>query len=57
MSSPVTSLDRIEITYGKFDSFIISPKQIKEFIDNLIILNPNIKFKNKKIEFLSYTDD
>lgn len=48
LSSPATSLDRIEITYGKFDSVIISPKQKKEFINNLIILNPNIEVKYKK---------
>lgn len=48
ISSPATSLDRLEITYGKFDSVIISPKQKKEFINDLKIVNPNIEVKFKK---------
>lgn len=48
LSSPATSIDRLEITYGKYDSVIISPKQKKEFIDNIILINPNIEVKFKK---------
>lgn len=49
LSSPATSLDRLEINYGKFDTVIISPKRKKEFIENITTLNPNVevKFKNK----------
>jgi len=49
-SSPATSLDRLEITYGKFDSILISPKQKTEFINDIKRLNPNIeiKLKNKQ---------
>lgn len=49
LSSPATSLDRLEIKYGKFDTVIISPKKKKEFIENITTLNPNIevKFRNK----------
>jgi hypothetical protein len=49
LSSPATSLDRLEIIYGKFDSVIISPKHKSEFINDIKKLNPNveIKYKNK----------
>lgn len=49
-SSPATSLDRLEITYGKFDSIIISPKQKMEFINYITTLNPDVEvnFKKKK---------
>ncbi|MCF8272312.1 MAG: PH domain-containing protein [Flavobacteriaceae bacterium] len=50
LSSPATSLDRLEISYGKFDSVIISPKQKLEFINDIKRLNPNVEvnFKKKK---------
>lgn len=47
ISSPATSLDRLEISYGKFDSILISPKQKKEFIEQLISINPTIEVKLK----------
>lgn len=49
LSSPATSLDRLEINYGKFDTVVISPKKKKEFIENITTLNPNVevKFKDK----------
>ena len=52
LSSPATSLDRLEINYGKFDSIIISPKLKSEFINDIKRLNPNveIKYKKKQIE-------
>lgn len=55
LSSPATSLDRLEINYGKCDTVIISPKKKKEFIENITTLNPNVevKFKNKKIRHLT----
>ena len=48
LSSPATSIDRLEITYAKFDSVIISSKQKMEFINNIKALNPNVEIKFKK---------
>ncbi len=48
LSSPSTSLDRLEINYGKFDSVIISPKQKSEFINDIKGLNLNVEVKYKK---------
>ncbi len=48
LSSPATSIDRLEITYGKYDSVIISQKQKQDFINDIITLNPNIEVKFKK---------
>lgn len=48
LSSPATSLDRLEINYGKFDSVLISPKQKSEFINDIKGLNPNVEVKYKK---------
>lgn len=48
LSSPATSLDRLEIVYGKYDSILISPKFKKEFIADIISINPNIEIKLKK---------
>lgn len=50
LSSPATSLDRLEINYGKFDTVIISPKQKREFVNDLTTLNTDIqvKLKNEK---------
>ncbi len=45
ISAPATSLDRIEIKYGKNRSIIISPKKKEEFIDDLIKINPAIAIK------------
>jgi len=55
LSSPATSLDRLEINYGKFDSVLISPKQKSEFINEIKRLNPNIevKYKHKQNEVLN----
>ncbi len=49
-SSPALSLDRLEITYNKFDSILISPKEKSDFIHDLISINNQIelKYKNKK---------
>lgn len=48
LSSPATSIDRLEITYDKFDSVLISPKHKKEFIHDITTINPNIEVKLKK---------
>lgn len=43
LSAPAASLDRIEITYGKYDSIILSPKDKQPFVNHLLTINPNIK--------------
>jgi type II secretory pathway component PulF len=48
LSSPATSIDRLEIFYNKFDSILVSPKEKKEFIKHLITINQNIEVKYKK---------
>ena len=42
ISSPAASFDRIEITYGKFDELIISPKDKTKFVDDLLKINPEL---------------
>ena len=42
ISSPAASFDRIEITYGKFDELIISPKHKLKFAADLQKINPNL---------------
>lgn len=42
LSSPALSLDRIAVTYNKFDEVLISPKNRAEFIAELLKINPNI---------------
>jgi len=48
LSSPATSLDRLAISFGKYDCVIISPKQKKEFIDTIVSLNSTVEVKLKK---------
>ncbi len=48
ISSPAPSLDRIELTYGKFETIIISPKNKIEFANQLMKINP--KIENKIVE-------
>lgn len=48
LGSPAVSLDRLEIVYGKFDNVIISPKHKNEFIETIVLLNPDIEVKLKK---------
>ena len=45
MSSPAPSLDRIELTYGKFNIIVLSPKDKIEFARELKKVNPNIENK------------
>lgn len=42
ISSPASSFDRIKISYNKYDSMVISPKNKKEFINHLLNINPKI---------------
>lgn len=43
LSSPALSLDRLRIRYNKYDEVLISPKEKKAFIDELLKVNPNIQ--------------
>lgn len=43
ISSPALSIDRIEISYNKYDSVLISPKNREQFIQELQQINPNIE--------------
>ena len=43
LSSPALSLDRIRIRYNKYDEVLISPKVKKEFVDELLKVNPTIE--------------
>ncbi len=43
MSSPALSLDRIDIKYGMGQSVLISPKDRKDFIADLLAKNPTIE--------------
>lgn len=45
LSSPALSTDRIEIFYGKFDSVLISPKDRKGFVEELLRVNGGIEVK------------
>ncbi|GGD20716.1 PH domain-containing protein [Flavobacterium orientale] len=42
LSSPALSLDRMAIVYNTYDEVLISPKLKKEFIDELLKINPSI---------------
>ena len=48
LSSPAASIDRIEIFYNKFDGVLISPKKKKEFIEDILKINPNIEIIYRK---------
>lgn len=43
ISSPALSIDRIEISYNKYDSVLISPKNREQFVQELQQINPNIE--------------
>ncbi len=46
LASPALSLDRMEIFYGKWDSVLISPKNRKEFIQNLLLINNALEIQS-----------
>jgi hypothetical protein len=48
ISAPAASLDRLLITYNRYDSIILSPKEKSAFIDHIKSLNPNVKVSLKK---------
>lgn len=43
LSSPALSIDRIEITFGRYNKIIISPLHKEAFINHLLSLNPDIQ--------------
>ena len=43
ISSPATSLDRLEILYNKFDTILLSPEDKEGFIRELKTINPDIE--------------
>jgi hypothetical protein len=45
LSSPAASLDRLEITYNKWDFVFIAPKDKAAFVAQLKQLNPEIIVK------------
>ncbi len=45
ISAPAASLDRLRISYNKYDEVIISPKRSEEFIQQLKGINPQIAVK------------
>ena len=45
ISAPATSIDRLEISYNKYDSVLISPLEKDEIIQHLTKLNPNIQIE------------
>ncbi len=48
VSAPATFIDRIEISYNKFDSVMISAKDKKGFINAITYLHPRVEEKYKK---------
>lgn len=47
LSSPATSIDRLEIKFNKRQSILISPKLKKEFVANMVAINPTIEVQWK----------
>jgi membrane protein YdbS with pleckstrin-like domain len=48
LSAPATSLDRLEIVFGKYESVLISPKQKLEFIQHIQSINPAVELRMKR---------
>ena len=48
LSAPASSLNRLRISYNKYDEVVISPRRKEEFIRQLQSINPNIVFKEKQ---------
>ena len=47
LSAPANSLDRLELTYNKYDSVVISPKNKAEFIADILAINNQVKVTYK----------
>lgn len=43
ISSPASSMDRLEVYYNQYDSLIISPKNKHDFVEQLSSINPKIE--------------
>ena len=50
MSSPATSLDRLEIKFNQNDMVLISPKNKKQFIAELKKINPDIEVNYRRVK-------
>lgn len=48
LSAPAASLDRLEISFNKFDTILVSPKDKEGFIGQLRAVNPNIEYQEKR---------
>ncbi len=48
LSAPASSLDRLRISYNKYDDVVISPRRKEAFIRQLQTLNPQIVFKDRE---------
>lgn len=48
LSAPASSLDRLRISYNKYDDVVISPRKKEEFIQHLLSINPQIELVEKK---------
>jgi len=48
ISSPAMSIQRLELFYRKYDSILISPKDQKQFLSDILSVNKNIEIKLKK---------
>lgn len=51
LSAPAASLDRLEIFYGHFKSVMISPRDKKGFIREMLRIHPGIEVKLKNKTF------
>lgn len=47
LSAPACSLDRLHISYGKYDEILISPKEAELFIKTLLQKNTSILYTPK----------
>lgn len=47
LSAPALSVERLEITYGKFNLAYVSPNHEKDFIQLLLTKNPHIQLDEK----------
>lgn len=47
LATPSLSIDRLVLHYGKYGEMLLSPKDESEFIELLLIKNPQIKLKDK----------
>lgn len=45
LSSPATSMDRLEVIYNRYDSVLISPSDKAGFIQELLQINPAIEVR------------